>query len=101
MSRRLKITVAYDCSAFYRWQSQTHGKTVQDELERAFYRIARVRARIHGAGRTDTGVHALAQCAHVDVTDRRLSTIQWTKAINSALPPTIRILRCQYVSSDF
>ena len=101
MSQRLKLTVAYDGSAFAGWQSQTHGNTVQDELERAIHRIAGMRARIHGAGRTDSGVHALAQCAHVDVPNRRLSTTKWTKALNSTLPSTIRILRCRFVSPDF
>lgn len=97
----MKLTVAYDGSAFSGWQSQTHGKTVQDELERAIERIAGVRARIHGAGRTDAGVHALAQCAHVDVPDRRLPATRWTKALNGVLPATIRVLRCRFVSSDF
>jgi tRNA pseudouridine38-40 synthase len=101
MPERLKLTVAYDGSAFAGWQSQTHGKTVQDELERAVHRISGRRTRIHGAGRTDTGVHALAQCAHFDLLDRRLSPTQWTKALNASLPGTIRILRCRYVSQDF
>lgn len=101
MSQRLKLTVAYDGSAFAGWQSQTHRKTIQDELERAFQRISGIRARVHGAGRTDTGVHALAQCAHVDLPDRRLTATRWTKALNGVLPPTIRVLRCRYVSSDF
>jgi tRNA pseudouridine38-40 synthase len=101
VSQRLKFTVAYDGSAFAGWQSQTHRKTVQDELERAFQRISGVRVRVHGAGRTDTGVHALAQCAHVDVPDRRLAAAQWTKALNGVLSPTIRVLRCRYVGSDF
>lgn len=101
MSQRLKLTVAYDGSAFAGWQSQTHGKTVQDELEGGIQRISGVRARVHGAGRTDTGVHALAQCAHVDLPDRRLPATRWTKALNGVLPPTIRVLRCGYVSPDF
>ncbi|HST31066.1 MAG TPA: tRNA pseudouridine(38-40) synthase TruA [Chthoniobacterales bacterium] len=101
MSQRLKLTVAYDGSAFAGWQSQTHRKTIQDELEGAFQQISQVRCRIHGAGRTDTGVHALAQCAHVDLPDRRLAATQWTKALNGVLPPTIRVLGCRYVSSDF
>lgn len=101
MSQRLKLTVAYDGSAFAGWQSQPHRKTIQDELERAFQRISGTHARIHGAGRTDTGVHALAQCAHVDLPDRRLAATRWTKALNGVLPSTIRVLRCRYVSPDF
>ena len=101
MSRRLKLTVAYDGCAFAGWQSQAHHNTVQDELERAVHRITGRRARVHGAGRTDTGVHALAQCAHVDLEDRHLTAPRWTKALNGVLPPTIRILSSRYVSSDF
>ena len=67
MSRRLKLIVAYDGAPFAGWQSQSHRNTVQDHLERAFERVTGGAVRVHGAGRTDAGVHALAQCAHVDV----------------------------------
>ena len=66
MSRRLKLTVAYDGAPFAGWQSQSHRNTVQDHLQRAFERISGRDVRVHGAGRTDAGVHAFAQCAHVD-----------------------------------
>ena len=100
MLRRLKLIVAYDGAPFAGWQSQSHGSTVQDHLERAFERVTGRPARVHGAGRTDTGVHALAQCAHVDVR-KRLPTDGWIKALNALLPSTIRVLRCRYVSNDF
>ena len=67
MPRRLKLIVAYDGAPFAGWQSQSHRNTVQDHLERAFERVTGGAVRVHGAGRTDAGVHALAQCAHVDV----------------------------------
>lgn len=101
MSRRLKLIVAYDGAPFAGWQSQSHRNTIQDHVERAFERVLGKPARIHGAGRTDAGVHALAQCAHVDLPDNRLSVARWSEALNALLPPTIRVLRCQYVSSDF
>jgi tRNA pseudouridine38-40 synthase len=101
MPQRLKLIVAYDGAAFAGWQSQSHRNTVQDNLERAFQKITGKPARVHGAGRTDAGVHALAQCAHVDLADRRLSPTQWTTALNALLPPTIRILRCKYVTQEF
>ena len=101
MSRRLKLIVAYDGAPFAGWQSQSHRNTIQDHVERAFERVLGKPARIHGAGRTDAGVHALAQCAHVDLPDNRLSVARWTEALNALLPPTIRVLRCQYVSNDF
>ncbi len=101
MSRRLKLIVAYDGTGFAGWQSQTHRNTIQDHLERAFERIGGKPVRIHGAGRTDAGVHALAQCAHVDLADGRLSGARWTAALNALLPPSIRVLQCRYVSKDF
>jgi len=98
---RLKLTVAYYGTAFAGWQSQAHRKAVQDELEGAIHKICGERVRIHGAGRTDAGVHALAQCAHVDLPNRRLSASSWTAALNATLPPTIRVLRARFVSARF
>jgi tRNA pseudouridine38-40 synthase len=101
MGARLKLTLAYDGAPFAGWQSQTHGNTIQDHLERAFRRVGAKDVRLHGAGRTDAGVHALAQCAHIDLPDRKRSATAWQTAVNALLPPTIRVLRCRYVSSDF
>ncbi len=100
MSRRLKLDVAYDGAPFAGWQSQCHRNTVQDHLECAFERITGGAVRVHGAGRTDAGVHAFAQCAHVDVL-KFLPPDRWIKALNALLPPAIRVLRCRYVSKDF
>src|ERR1700719_215625 len=101
MTRRLKIIIAYDGAPFAGWQSQSHSNTIQDHLERAFERVGGERVRVHGAGRTDAGVHALGQCAHVDVVEKSLSAARWTGALNAVLPPTIRVLRCRYVSKRF
>ncbi|HEX4653983.1 MAG TPA: tRNA pseudouridine(38-40) synthase TruA [Candidatus Udaeobacter sp.] len=100
MSRRLKLILAYDGAPFAGWQSQSHRNTIQDHLERAVERVNGKAVRVHGAGRTDAGVHALAQCAHVDV-DKALPASRWLEALNALLPPAIRVLRCQYVSADF
>jgi tRNA pseudouridine38-40 synthase len=101
MSQRLKLIIAYDGTAFAGWQSQAHRNTIQDELERALRKISGVRIRVHGAGRTDAGVHALAQCAHADLPDRRMSFAHWQNALNAILPNTIRVLRSRFVSPDF
>jgi len=100
MTRRLKLIIAYDGAPFAGWQSQSHRNTIQDHLEHAFKRIAGRPVHVHGAGRTDAGVHALAQCGHVDV-DKALAPARWTEALNALLPSTIRVMRCRYVSSDF
>ena len=101
MSQRLRLLVAYDGTPFAGWQSQSHRNTIQDHVERAFERVLGKPVRAHGAGRTDAGVHALAQCAHVDLPNDRLSAARWAEALNALMPPTIRVLRCQYVSNDF
>jgi len=101
MSRRLKIIVAYDGAPFAGWQSQSHRNTIQDHLERAFECVSGEHVRVHGAGRTDAGVHALAQCAHVDLAEDGLSTARWREAINALLPPAIRVLHCRFVSQNF
>ena len=100
MSRRLKLIVAYDGTRFAGWQSQSHRDTIQDHLERALERVSGIAVRVHGAGRTDAGVHALAQCAHVDVL-KFLPVESWIKALNALLPSAIRVLRCRYVSKNF
>jgi tRNA pseudouridine38-40 synthase len=101
MERRLKLIIAYDGRGFGGWQSQSHRNTIQDHIERAFERIGGKPVHVNGAGRTDAGVHALAQCAHVDVTDGDFTAARWTEALNALLPPAIRVLRCRCVSRDF
>ena len=98
---RLKLVVAYDGAPFAGWQSQANGNAVQDHLERALEVITRRPGRVHGAGRTDAGVHALAQVAHLDLPDRSVPAEQWPAALNASLPPTLRVLRCRYVPSTF
>ena len=100
-SRRLKLVITYDGRDFAGWQSQKHGNTVQDRLEAAFERICGTRLAVTGSGRTDAGVHALGQCAHVDVPVARFAAERWLKALNGVLPPAIRILRAQFVGNSF
>lgn len=96
---RLRLVIAYDGSAFRGWQSQAGGGAVQDHLEAAFAKLCGRRIPVHGAGRTDTGVHALGQCAHVEI--EREGEIDWTAALNANLPREIRVLRCARARSDF
>lgn len=98
---RLRLTVAYDGTRFSGWQSQTGGNTVQDHLEKAFAQLCPGRTAVHGAGRTDAGVHAEGQCAHADVPDGRLEPIGWLRAINAHLPAEIRVMRVRRAREDF
>src|SRR5207253_3329494 len=100
-ARRLKLVISYDGRDFAGWQSQKHGNTIQDRLESAFERICGTRVAVTGSGRTDSGVHALGQCAHVDVPAAQFAAERWLKALNGVLPPTIRILRARFVAKDF
>lgn len=101
MPARLKLIVAYDGAPFSGWQSQTNGNGVQDHLENAIAQICSERVRVHGAGRTDAGVHALAQCAHVDLPAKRYGADRWRSALNGVLPLAIRIMQCRFVSESF
>ena len=100
-SRRIKLVVSYDGRDFAGWQSQKHGNTVQDHLEAAFERVCGTRLAVTGSGRTDSGVHALGQCAHVDVPAAQFAAERWLKALNAVLPPAIRILRAGFVGKSF
>jgi tRNA pseudouridine38-40 synthase len=98
---RLRLTLAYNGAAFSGWQSQRGGGGVQDALETAFRALCDGRIIVHESGRTDAGVHALGQCAHVDVPDGRLPLGSWMMAVNARLPREVRVMRVQRASPDF
>ena len=90
--KRLRLTLAYDGAPWRGWQTMPHGQTVQDELNAAFVKVAGVPVKTQGSGRTDAGVHALAQVAHADVPETAsLSPESWVNALNACLPPSIRV----------
>jgi tRNA pseudouridine38-40 synthase len=102
---RLKLTLAYDGTDFSGWQTQEwigkeQPRTVQAVLESAFGRILGHSVRLHASGRTDAGVHALGQIAHVDVPDER-AELPWAKALNANLPDDVTVLQAEAVSPDF
>lgn len=101
MPARLKMIVAYDGAPFSGWQSQADRNAIQDHLEKALGQICSAPVRVHGAGRTDAGVHALAQCAHADLPERRYDAGRWRAALNGILPASIRIMQCRFVSNAF
>jgi tRNA pseudouridine38-40 synthase len=98
---RLKLTVAYDGRPFCGWQSQPNRNGVQDHMKHAFTEILAQPVVLHGAGRTDAGVHALAQVAHVDVPYHKYTLQTWTPALNAHLPAEIRVLSCVRARKDF
>lgn len=99
---RLKLTIAYDGHPYSGWQIQPNATTVQELIQQAISEIAKTPVTITGAGRTDTGVHALGQVAHFDAPEGiDMNPYNWLPAINTKLPPTIRILDCQEIPADF
>ncbi len=98
---RLRLVIAYDGRPFRGWQSQATKDAVQDHLEAAFARVIDQKVSVQGSGRTDAGVHALAQVAHADVPAARLEVTAWPGALNNFLPPEIRVLRVTRAAHDF
>ena len=98
---RFFITIEYDGSDFVGWQRQENGESIQASLEHAASAILghRQDIPIYGAGRTDTGVHALGQVAHCDLPDR-FTEYQLPLALNAYLPASIRVIRADRVSDD-
>lgn len=98
---RFKIIIQYDGGKFYGWQLQKQTRTVQGELERALKTINGGKAiRVHGAGRTDTGVHALGQTAHFDLVSN-LKAEELKNALNGNLNQDVEVLECQKAANDF
>ena len=98
--RNLKITLAYDGFDFHGWQVQAGLPTVQGLLQASLERITGETVLPQGSGRTDAGVHALAQVASCAI-ESPIPADNLHLALNDALPPDIRVLRVEEVSSDF
>jgi tRNA pseudouridine38-40 synthase len=97
---RIAACVSYDGYPFCGWQSQPNGCGVQDKLEKAIESVASHAVRVHAAGRTDTGVHALNQVIHFDVQVERPMTA-WVRGVNANLPEAVRVEWALEVSKDF
>ncbi len=98
---RLRFIIAYDGRAYSGWQSQRSANTIQDILEKALQKVAGRHITVHGAGRTDAGVHALGQCAHTDVFATMMDPAEWQRALNANLPPTIRVMKSSRAAASF
>lgn len=105
---RLRLDIQYEGTDFHGWQAQRTGaRTVQGDLQLALARVAGGRdgaagapSVIHGAGRTDAGVHALGQVAHVDV-EKDLAPATWLRALNANLGRDVRVVAAEEVGADF
>lgn len=97
---RLALGIEYDGSGFAGWQSQAHGNTVQDVLEKALAAVAGRPLRVACAGRTDAGVHALCQVVHFDCDVERPETA-WVRGVNAHLPAPVAVRWAREVAPEF
>lgn len=98
--RTIKLIIAYDGTDFVGWQRQGRGVSVQGLIEEALSAIDRAPVTLHGAGRTDSGVHALAQVATARVTSP-IGDARLARALNAHLPESIRVTGLTTVPDDF
>ena len=98
---RFKFTLEYDGSAFVGWQRQDNGMSVQQALEEAVFKTCAETVTAHAAGRTDAGVHATGQVAHVDV-EKEFTPDKLQAALNFHLKPwPVSIIRSELAPPDF
>ncbi len=98
---RYRITIEYDGTPFVGWQRQADGATVQGALEDALVKFTGEVVGVRGAGRTDSGVHALGQVAHFDLA-RVWEPFKIREAFNFHLRPApVSILDCELAADDF
>lgn len=100
MKKRIKLTVAYDGTAYCGWQIQPNGITIEEVLNRELTRLLDEEIRVIGASRTDAGVHALGNVCVFD-TDTRIPAEKLSYALNRSLPEDIVIQRSEEIAADF
>src|SRR5688572_21814684 len=98
---RFKLTIEYAGTRYSGWQIQKNARTVQGELDRAIREATGVtQFQLYGSGRTDAGVHALAQVAHLDI-DSAMPPETLRRRLNDGLPSDINVLRIERVKHKF
>jgi tRNA pseudouridine38-40 synthase len=98
----IKLTLEYDGSKFSGWQDQINARTVQGELKKACAELFRADVEVQGAGRTDAGVHAVGQVAHLKFrTPCRMGPAQILRELNDKLPSSIAIIAAEEAAPRF
>ena len=98
---RWRLTIEYDGGPFMGWQRQGNGPSVQQQVESAIFRMTGELAAVQGAGRTDSGVHALAMSAHADI-EKTLTAHRLRDGLNALVrPDPIAILAASEVADDW
>lgn len=101
MLRTFRLTLAYDGTNYVGWQVQPNGRSIQGELQRAVFRLIKTETHVVGSGRTDAGVHALAQVASISLETWRDSAESFQRAINTKLPPDISVYQSEEMPPSF
>ena len=101
--RTFKLTLEYDGSKFSGWQTQINARTAQGELQAAADELFGVEVDIQGSGRTDAGVHAVGQVAHLKVRTlkRDLPTARIVRELNDRLSSSVAVLSCEEAAPNF
>ncbi len=98
---RFALTLEFDGSPYMGLQRQGHGPSVQQSVERAVHEVTGERVTMHSAGRTDSGVHALAMVSHVDIA-KDIAPFRLMEALNARLrPEPIAVLACEAKADDW
>jgi tRNA pseudouridine38-40 synthase len=98
---RWRLTIEFDGGPFMGWQRQDNGPSIQHQVEAAIFRMTGELAAVHGAGRTDSGVHALAMSAHVDIA-KTVTAHRLRDGLNALVrPDPIAILAAEPVADDW
>jgi len=100
LTRNVKFTLAYDGTRYVGWQRQAEGVSVQGLLEEALARFEGQPVTVHGAGRTDAGVHALGQVATAQVSGGHAAP-ELLRGLNALLPRDVRVTQVEEVAADF
>ncbi|MED5206005.1 MAG: tRNA pseudouridine synthase A, partial [Pseudomonadota bacterium] len=98
---RFALTLEVDGTPFFGLQRQKDGPSVQQSVEEAAFRVLGEEVRLHSAGRTDTGVHALAMRSHIDIA-KDIAPFRLMEALNAHLrPEPIAVTQCEVVPDDW
>jgi tRNA pseudouridine38-40 synthase len=98
--QRVALVIQYVGTRFHGWQRQARERTVQGEIEQAIATVLGHPVTLHGAGRTDAGVHAAAQVAHFDA-PARIPAYRWRSILNSRLPEDVLVRAATAVAADW
>ena len=98
--RNLKLTIEYNGAKFFGWQKQNEKRTVQGDLEQAFFQLTKQVVEVEGSGRTDRGVHAMGQVASVKIVSA-IPTENFKVALNNLLAEDVRIKSVEEVDGEF